>query len=70
MAAPYQLTHSTFVIRTADQAWIPDDPNNRDRQDYNDWIAVGNVPDPAPPIISPNLNSVGYGPTSDQAVGG
>jgi hypothetical protein len=48
--AEYQLSHSPTVIRTADQAHIPDDPANRDRQTYTQWVADGGVPDPpAPP---------------------
>ena len=50
MAAEYQLTHTDAVIRTADNAHIPDDPTNRDWQQYLAWIADGGVPDPpAPP---------------------
>lgn len=48
--AEYQLTHTPVVIRTADQAHIPDDPANADRQRYDQWLADGGVPDPpAPP---------------------
>jgi hypothetical protein len=50
MTQPYELiTNSTSVLRRADNATIPDDPANRDRQEYNSWLADGNVPDPAPP---------------------
>jgi hypothetical protein len=48
--AEYQLTHSTSVLRRADNATIPDDPANRDRAVYTQWLADGGVPDPpAPP---------------------
>lgn len=47
--AEYQLiADSTTVLRTIDSAYIPDDPANRDRAEYNQWLAEGNVPDPAP----------------------
>lgn len=53
--ADYQLTATDTVIRTADHAFIPNDPGNRDRQDYNKWLADGGVPDPyvAPPAPEP-----------------
>jgi hypothetical protein len=49
MAALYQLTNTTAVLRTTDNAFIPDDPANADRQAFDAWVAEGNVPDPAPP---------------------
>jgi hypothetical protein len=53
MASEYQLTHAPTVIRTADQAHIPDDPANRDRAEYNQWLANGGVPDPPDPPPEP-----------------
>jgi hypothetical protein len=56
--ADYQLTNSENVIRTADNATIPNDPANRDRAEYEQWLADGGVPDPyvapeeAPPEIA------------------
>jgi hypothetical protein len=45
--ADYQLTATdAFVIRTSDDAIIPNDPNNRDWVAYQDWLAAGGVPDP------------------------
>ena len=58
--AEYQLTSTDeFVIRTSDQAWIPNDPENRDRIAYEEWLAAGVVPDPVPPTVIPTLDSVG-----------
>jgi hypothetical protein len=63
MASEYQLTATPTVIRTADMASIPDDPANRDRQEYTDWVANGGVPDPyVPPDITPP------GPTPEEQV--
>lgn len=57
MMAEYQLTATDVVIRTEDQAYIPNDPANRDRAKYEEWIAAGGVPDPyvepPPPVPAP-----------------
>ena len=56
MAEDQQLTDpmtkeiSTTILRRIDNSYIPDDPANRDRQEYEAWIAEGNTPDPPDPL--------------------
>ena len=51
--AEYQLTATDIVIRTEDGASIPNDPANRDRAEYDKWLAAGGVPDPYVPPEAP-----------------
>lgn len=53
--SPYQLTPSTGILRTADGAIIPPNPNNIDYQAYQAWIAAGNTADPVPSQTAPQL---------------
>ena len=44
----YQLTSGTGIFRLADNATIPPDPANIDYAEYQQWLAAGNTPLPAP----------------------
>jgi len=46
MMAEYQLTATDAVIRTEDQAYIPNDPANMYWVEYQEWLEEGNTPDP------------------------
>jgi hypothetical protein len=45
----YKLTNAGTIFRLADQATIPVDAQNRDYQDYQAWVALGNTPQTADP---------------------
>ena len=49
----YQLTTSTYILRLSDNAFIPPDPANTDYAEYQQWLAAGNTPDPAPAPPAP-----------------
>lgn len=50
----YQLTDSSTILRTTDNAYIPADPANRDYAEYLAWVAQGNEAEPyAPPSPAP-----------------
>jgi hypothetical protein len=52
--ADYRLTETDAVIRVVDEAWIPNSPDNIDRQAYDRWLADGGVPDPYVPPTPPS----------------
>ena len=37
----------TTIMRVADKAFIPFNPDNTDYQKYLEWLAEGNTPEPA-----------------------
>ena len=43
----YKLTKHNTIIRLADNASILADPANTDYQEYLEWLAAGNTPQPA-----------------------
>lgn len=50
---PFTGDIASTILRRMDQAYIPDDPANRDRQQYEMWLAAGNIPDPPDPPPEP-----------------
>jgi hypothetical protein len=49
----YKLTQFPEIQRMVDGAFIPPDPANTDYQQYLEWIAAGNTPDPYVPPPTP-----------------
>jgi hypothetical protein len=41
------LDGSETIQRKEDMAFIPPDPANKDYQEYLEWVAEGNTPEPA-----------------------
>lgn len=52
----------TVIQRDADGAFIPNDPANRDYQEYQEWLAEGNTP--KPPVGQP-IPPIGTTPPPD-----
>lgn len=55
----YQITE-TGILRLNDNLHIPDCANNRNWQEYQQWLAEGNTPEPmlpTPPDLTIALNN-------------
>ena len=56
----YQLTSGDTIIRISDNAFIPNDPGNRDYADFLAWEAEGNTPLPAPAPAPPGPDYIAF----------
>jgi hypothetical protein len=53
----YKSTKTDAILRKSDNAHIPKDEGNRDYQEYLQWVAQGNTPEPADPPTVDELNA-------------
>ena len=42
----YSTSNVVSILRTSDNTFIPFDPGNQDYQEYLEWLAAGNEPEP------------------------
>ena len=56
----YQLTTGDSIIRLSDNAFIPQDPGNRDYREYLEWLEEGNTPEPAPAPPAPGPDYLAF----------
>ena len=56
----YQLTSGDAILRLTDNAFIPNDPGNRDYADFLAWEAEGNTPLPAPAPAPPGPDYIAF----------
>lgn len=54
----YKLTKCEFIIRVSDNSFIPIDSDNKDYQDYCEWLAAGNIPDKADDTNQPDARAM------------
>lgn len=54
--AEYKLNRTGGVIRESDDAVIPADAKNIDWKEYQRWLNVGGIPDPADPVPPPPID--------------
>lgn len=47
----YQLLEDGGVIKLATNQNIPNDLRNSDRQEFEEWVLLGNIPTPADPKV-------------------
>lgn len=53
----YQASNDGMLVRLADGASIPHDPENRDYVEYLQWLSEGNEPEPADLPPAPPLQT-------------
>jgi hypothetical protein len=63
MSIIYQLTNSSNYVQVIVEGdtrihMIPNDPNNKDWREYQEWLALGNKPKPAPSVPAPQAPTV------------
>jgi hypothetical protein len=56
----YKILNEAQILRLSDNAFIPLAPGNRDYQEYLEWLAEGNTPEPADPPPPPGPDWRGF----------
>jgi len=64
----YKLTRFVEIYKTDEGLFIPQDPKNKDYQEYLKWVQAGNTPAPVDPYTSEQLEKFAKQDKAKQAI--